>query len=131
VNPDFLSRIEVRWTKVNLCRTQKKKKDIICLLLFICLIFAYYLYLNNCYLCIMFISMFSFSCLFICFDFMFVCFGKNDILFVYLLACLSYYYCYYLGRMKFCKTTLISTHLIKGTILGQALWGANTFLTRN
>jgi len=33
--------------------------------------------------------------------------------------------------MMFCKTTFISTHLIKGTVLGRALWGANTFLARN
>jgi len=33
--------------------------------------------------------------------------------------------------MTFCKTTLISTHLIKGTVLGWALWSANIFSTRN
>jgi len=31
--------------------------------------------------------------------------------------------------MTFCKTTFISIHLIKGIVLGRALWGANTFLT--
>jgi len=25
--------------------------------------------------------------------------------------------------MTFCKTTLISIHLIKGTVLGRELWG--------
>jgi len=33
--------------------------------------------------------------------------------------------------MTFCKNTLISTHLIKGIVLGRALWGANIFPTRN
>jgi len=33
--------------------------------------------------------------------------------------------------MAFCKTTLISIHLIKGIVLGWALWGANTFPTHN
>jgi len=36
-------------------------------------------------------------------------------------------------KNDFFKTTLIFIHLIKGTVLGRALWGANTntFPTRN
>jgi len=33
--------------------------------------------------------------------------------------------------MIFFKTTLIFIHLIKGIVLGRALWGANAFPTRN
>ena len=72
----------------------------------------------------MFINMFSFSNLYICFIF-YIC------LFCYFICLYSYYYCYYLGKMTFCKTTFISIHLIKGIVLGRALWGANTFLTHN
>ena len=52
-------------------------------------------------------------------------------LFCYFIYLYSYYYCYYLGKMIFYKTTLISIHLIKGIVLGRALWGANTFPIRN
>jgi len=72
----------------------------------------------------MFINMFSFSYLYICFVF-YIC------LFCYFICLYLYYYCYYLGKIIFCKTTLISIHLIKGTVLGRALWDANTFPTRN
>jgi len=36
-----------------------------------------------------------------------------------------------LGKNDIFKTTLMFIHLINGTILGRALWGANTFPTRN
>ena len=35
------------------------------------------------------------------------------------------------GKNDIFKNTLIFIHLINGTILGRALWGANTFPTRN
>ena len=52
-------------------------------------------------------------------------------LFCYFIYLYSYYYCYYLGKMTFYKTTLISINLIKGTVLGRALWGVNTFPIHN
>ena len=35
------------------------------------------------------------------------------------------------GKNDIFKTTLIFIHLINGTVLGRALWGVNTFPTRN
>jgi len=35
------------------------------------------------------------------------------------------------GKINIFKTTFDFAHLIKGTVLGQALWGANTFPTHN
>jgi len=61
--------------------------------------------------------MFSFPYLFICFVILFV--------FIHTIVVVIW------KKMTFCKTTLISTHLIKVTILGRALWGTNTFPTRN
>ena len=40
-------------------------------------------------------------------------------------------YFYYLRKIIFCKTTLISIHFIKSTVLGWTLWSANIFPTRN
>ena len=37
----------------------------------------------------------------------------------------------FLEKITFCRTTLIFIHLIKGTVLGRALWGADTLPTRN
>ena len=45
------------------------------------------------------------------------------------------YFCFFillfLGKLNILKTTSLFAYLIKGTALGQALWGANTFPTRN
>jgi len=71
-------------------------------------IFVYYyllsLFAKLLFICIIFISMFYFSCLFICFVFIFVCFV---ILFVFIIVVIIR------KKMIFCKIKLISTHLIK------------------
>jgi len=58
-----------------------------------------------------------FSCLFF---FLFVCF-VSSLIFIVIIW----------GKNDIFKTTLIFIHLINGTVLGRALWGANTFPTRN
>jgi len=58
-----------------------------------------------------------FSCLFF---FIFVCFVFSLIFIVIIWE-----------KNDIFKTTLIFIHLINGTVLGRALWGANTFPTRN
>jgi len=36
-----------------------------------------------------------------------------------------------LGKINVLKNHITFAHLIKGIVLGRALWGANTFSTRN
>jgi len=38
---------------------------------------------------------------------------------------------YFLGKVNILKNHITFAHLIKGTVLGRALWGANTFPTLN
>jgi len=56
----------------------------------------------------------------------------NIFLFVYFICLYLYFYCnYFWETTTFCKTTLIFAYLIKDIVLGQTLWGTNTFPTRN
>jgi len=41
------------------------------------------------------------------------------------------FYIIFLGKINILKNHITFAHLIKGTVLGRVLWGANTFLTRN
>jgi len=44
---------------------------------------------------------------------------------------LFFLYIIFLGKINILKTTFDFDYLIKGTVLRQTLWGANTFPTRN
>jgi len=53
---------------------------------------------------------------------------KDKKIFLFLLYTLLYYF---LGKINILKNHITVAHLIKGTVLGRTLWGANTFPTRN
>jgi len=110
VYPDFLSCIEIRRTKVKPCRVQINKIYIYMFVLFLFVIFIHLIIIY-------------------CYDFykhVFVCF-----VFYICLSLVSLLLLLFGKKMIFFKTTLIFIYLIKGTVLGRALWGANTFPTRN